>query len=142
MQISDQKYFKARRGRAKRGRVQMRSQLSGFVCQHDHTLSGVHIRPSNFVQVLSFSWQESSSKHFFWLNQCSKDLFWRNVLNVQLFWKKKGNSFWWFPNFVKYKKKKHGNLIIFTFQTLLFLLKAKLTINKAEKNFKRSATIA
>ena len=30
MQISDQKYFKA-----KRGRVQMRSQLSGFVCQHD-----------------------------------------------------------------------------------------------------------
>ena len=96
-------------------------------------MTWVHIRPSNFVQVLSFSWQESSSKHFFWLNQCSKDLFWRNVLNVQLFWKKKGNSFWWFPNFVKNKKKKHGNLIIFTFQTLLLLLKAKLTINTAEK---------
>jgi len=34
------------------------------------------------------------------------------------------------------------NLIIFTFQTLVFLLKAKVRINKAEKKFESSATIA
>ena len=73
-----------------------------------------------------------------------KDLFWRNVLNLHLFsvfWKKKQRFILMIFKFWP-KKKKLGNLIIFTFQTLIFLLKAKVRINKAKKKFESSATIA